>query len=199
MLKKINIVPRWIIFLLDIGVTCFSFLLALILQKNLVLSSLQLEPVLNTFILLTISNLLVFASVKTYSGIVRYTGMQDAVRILVAVFLSSALLLLVSKATEGSANTFVLDNVVGTVNILNYARQIKNLERFVYFSTDEIFGNAPNKVSYKEYDRYNSTNPYSASKAAAEEFCVAYENTYKLPIFITHTIKIDFACIYTYI
>ena len=112
MLKKINIVPRWIIFLLDIGVTCFSFLLALILQKNLVLSSLQWEPVLNTFILLTISNLLVFASVKTYSGIVRYTGMQDAVRILVAVFLSSALLLLVSKATEGSANTFVLDNVV---------------------------------------------------------------------------------------
>lgn len=85
---------------------------------------------------------------------------------------------------------FVLDNVVGTVNILNYARQIKNLEKFVYFSTDEIFGNAPNKISYKEYDRYNSTNPYSASKAAAEEFCVAYENTYKLPIFITHTMNV---------
>ena len=85
---------------------------------------------------------------------------------------------------------FVLDNVVGTVNILNYAIKLKNLEKFVYFSTDEIFGNAPDKVSYKEYDRYNSTNPYSASKAAAEEFCVAYENTYKLPIFITHTMNV---------
>ena len=85
---------------------------------------------------------------------------------------------------------FVQDNVVGTVNLLNYAREIKDLQKFVYFSTDEIFGNAPERVSYKEYDRYNSTNPYSASKAAAEEFCVAYENTYKLPIYITHTMNV---------
>ncbi len=85
---------------------------------------------------------------------------------------------------------FVLDNVVGTVNLLDFARSLKNLEKFVYFSTDEIFGNAPEGISYKEYDRYNSTNPYSASKASAEEFCVAYENTYKLPIIITHTMNV---------
>ena len=85
---------------------------------------------------------------------------------------------------------FVLDNVVGTVNLLDFGRSLKNLEKFVYFSTDEIFGNAPEGVSYKEYDRYNSTNPYSASKASAEEFCVAYENTYKLPIIITHTMNV---------
>lgn len=85
---------------------------------------------------------------------------------------------------------FVQDNVVGTVNLLNYAKTLNKLEKFVYFSTDEIFGNAPSGVSYKEYDRYNSTNPYSASKAAAEEFCVAYENTYKLPILITHTMNV---------
>jgi dTDP-glucose 4,6-dehydratase len=85
---------------------------------------------------------------------------------------------------------FVQDNVVGTVNLLNFAKKNKDLEKFVYFSTDEIFGNAPQGVSYKEYDRYNSTNPYSASKAAAEEFCVAYENTYKMPIFITHTMNV---------
>lgn len=85
---------------------------------------------------------------------------------------------------------FVLDNTIGTVHMLNYARTQKNLERFIYFSTDEIFGIAPPGVSYKERDRYNSTNPYSASKAAAEEFCVAYENTYKLPIFITHTMNV---------
>jgi len=85
---------------------------------------------------------------------------------------------------------FVQDNVVGTVNLLNFAKKNKDLEKFVYFSTDEIFGNAPQGVSYKEYDRYNSTNPYSASKAAAEEFCVAYENTFKMPIFITHTMNV---------
>lgn len=85
---------------------------------------------------------------------------------------------------------FVMDNTVGTVNALNYARKMKNLERFIYFSTDEIFGIAPSGVAYKERDRYNSTNPYSASKAAASEFCVAYENTYKLPIYITNTMNI---------
>lgn len=85
---------------------------------------------------------------------------------------------------------FVMDNTIGTVNLLNYARRLKNLERLIYFSTDEIFGSAPPGVLYGEYDRYNSTNPYSASKAAAEEFCVAYENTYKLPIFVTHTMNV---------
>lgn len=85
---------------------------------------------------------------------------------------------------------FVMDNVVGTTNLLQYARTLQNLERFVYFSTDEVFGPAPPGVSYKEYDRYNSTNPYSASKAAAEEICVAFENTYKLPIVVTHTMNV---------
>ena len=85
---------------------------------------------------------------------------------------------------------FILDNVVGTANILEFARKQDNLERFVYFSTDEVFGPAPNGIKYKENDRYNSTNPYSATKAGAEELAVAYENTYKLPIYITHTMNV---------
>jgi len=89
---------------------------------------------------------------------------------------------------------FVLDNVLGTANILEYARYINNkknsLEKFIYFSTDEVFGPAPEGINYKENDRYNSTNPYSASKAGGEELAVAYENTYDLPIIITHTMNV---------
>ncbi len=85
---------------------------------------------------------------------------------------------------------FVLDNVVGTCNILEFARTLKNLKRFIYFSTDEVFGPAPGGIKYKENDRYNSTNPYSASKAGGEELAVAYENTYGLPIYITHTMNV---------
>jgi len=88
---------------------------------------------------------------------------------------------------------FVLDNVVGTANILEYARFINEnngLERFIYFSTDEIFGPAPNGIDYNENDRYNSTNPYSATKAGGEELAVAYENTYNLPVYITHTMNV---------
>ena len=85
---------------------------------------------------------------------------------------------------------FVQDNVVATCNILNFAREQKNLERFIYFSTDEVFGPAPIGVNYKERDRYNSTNPYSATKAGGEELAVAFENSYYMPIYITHTMNV---------
>ena len=88
---------------------------------------------------------------------------------------------------------FVLDNVVGTANILNFAKKLNNengFERFIYFSTDEVFGPAPKGIDYSENDRYNSTNPYSATKAGGEELAVAYENTYGLPVYITHTMNV---------
>ena len=85
---------------------------------------------------------------------------------------------------------FVMDNVVGTCNILDFARSQDNLERFLYFGTDEVFGPAPDGIKYKEEDRYNSTNPYSASKAGGEELAVAYENTYNLPVYVTHTMNV---------
>lgn len=85
---------------------------------------------------------------------------------------------------------FVQDNVIGTVNLLEFARKVDNLDDFLYFSTDEVFGPAPNGIKYAERDRYNSSNPYAATKAAGEEMCVAYENTYKLPIMITHTMNV---------
>jgi len=86
---------------------------------------------------------------------------------------------------------FLWDNVVGTVNILEFARKTQpNLDRFIYFSTAEAYGPAPRGVVYKEYDRYNSNNPYAASKAAAEEFAVSYENTYRMPIVVARTMNV---------
>lgn len=86
---------------------------------------------------------------------------------------------------------FVQDNVVGTCNLLEYARKrLPNLEKFINFGTDEVFGSAPEGVEFYEYDRYNSRSPYSATKAGAEELCVAYENTYGMPIYCTHTMNV---------
>lgn len=85
---------------------------------------------------------------------------------------------------------FVLSNVLGTMHILNFARRQQYLKRMVYFSTDEIFGPALDDRAHKEWDRYNSNNPYAASKAGGEELCLAYANTYKVPVFITHTMNV---------
>jgi len=81
---------------------------------------------------------------------------------------------------------FVESNVMGTFEMLELARRLPGLRRFLYFSTDEVFGPAPRTTAYKEWDRYNSTNPYAATKAAGEELCLAWANTYKVPVIVTH-------------
>jgi|TARA_Y100000034_G_scaffold20679_1_gene23670 dTDP-glucose 4,6-dehydratase len=85
---------------------------------------------------------------------------------------------------------FVRSNVLGTMHMLNYARTLPNLKWFLYFSTDEVFGSAPPGVNYKEWDRYDSGNPYSAAKAGGEELALAYANTYGVPTLITHTMNV---------
>jgi len=85
---------------------------------------------------------------------------------------------------------FCQNNFNSTLYLLEYARSLPNLEKFVYFSTDEVYGTAPVGTNYKEGDRFNPGNPYSASKASAECLCYAYSNTYKLPIIITNTMNV---------
>ncbi len=81
---------------------------------------------------------------------------------------------------------FIQDNIMGSFNLLEAARKLNNLELFYYFSTDEVFGPSLSDEKFKEWDRYNSKNPYSATKAAAEELTISYSNTYSLPVLISH-------------
>ena len=87
--------------------------------------------------------------------------------------------------------TFVQSNVVGTMEMLQLARHMASrLKAFIYFGTDEQFGpcyeGAP---SFKEMARYNPTNPYAATKAAGDMLCLAWANTYGLPMICTHTMN----------
>jgi dTDP-glucose 4,6-dehydratase len=77
---------------------------------------------------------------------------------------------------------FVKNNVLSTLYILEYARTLQELNCFFYFSTDEVYGPALGDKLFKEDERHNPTNPYSASKSGAEQLCIAYYNTYKIPI-----------------
>lgn len=79
---------------------------------------------------------------------------------------------------------FVADNVTGTAHLLEFARRVDGLEKFLHFSTDEVFG-ASNGKPFDEYDSFHATNPYAASKAAAEALCPAWANTFGLPIVVT--------------
>ena len=83
----------------------------------------------------------------------------------------------------------IRNNVMSTVNILEYARKT-SIEKFFYFSTDEVYGSAPNKISYNEEQKHNSSNPYSASKSAGEQICLSYKNTYNVPVIILNSMNV---------
>jgi dTDP-glucose 4,6-dehydratase len=83
----------------------------------------------------------------------------------------------------------ITNNINSTVHLLEWARTLCNLQIFFYFSTDEVFGPALGDTLYKEWDRHRPTNPYSASKSAAENICIAYENTYKIPLMIVNVMN----------
>ncbi len=85
---------------------------------------------------------------------------------------------------------FVINNVICTLNILEYARDQKNLKMFVNFSTDEVYGPAPEGKDFKEFEYHHPSNPYAASKSAQEAIGIAYSNTYKVPVITTHTMNI---------
>jgi dTDP-glucose 4,6-dehydratase len=77
---------------------------------------------------------------------------------------------------------FIKNNIMSSVHMLEYARTLSNLEIFFYFSTDEVYGPALGNKLFQEDERHNPTNPYSASKSGAEQICVAYHNTYDVPV-----------------
>lgn len=87
--------------------------------------------------------------------------------------------------------SFVMTNVVGTVNLLNAARKswAGNLSEHLFYhvSTDEVYGELhdPGDFFY-ETTKYDPRSPYSASKASSDHFVRAYNNTYKLPVVISN-------------
>lgn len=86
---------------------------------------------------------------------------------------------------------FICSNVFGTMHVLDYAQAcLPRLKRFLYFSTDEVFGPAAEGESFGPWARYNSCNPYAATKAAGEELCLAWANTHKVPVAITHCMNV---------
>ncbi|MCX2718535.1 dTDP-glucose 4,6-dehydratase [Poritiphilus sp. M415] len=85
---------------------------------------------------------------------------------------------------------FVKTNVLGTVSLLNAARDIwegaKADKRFYHVSTDEVYGTLGEEGLFTEETPYDPNSPYSASKASSDHFVRAYGETYGLPYVISN-------------
>lgn len=77
---------------------------------------------------------------------------------------------------------FVMTNVLGTKNVMQACKE-NNVKKILHISTDEIYGEIFNG-SFNENDRFNPSNPYSSSKAAAEMIVNGYIHSYHLPVII---------------
>ncbi len=90
----------------------------------------------------------------------------------------------ISNPTE-----FAVTNVIGTINLLNAARNYWKDNRdtlFYQISTDEVYGSLGSSGFFTEQTAYSPRSPYSASKASADHFVRAYHHTYGLPVVISN-------------
>lgn len=85
---------------------------------------------------------------------------------------------------------FIYTNVVGTVNLLNAAKNLWKSDSkdklFYHVSTDEVYGSLGETGYFVETTPYDPQSPYSASKASSDHFVRAYGNTYKFPFVISN-------------
>jgi dTDP-glucose 4,6-dehydratase len=90
----------------------------------------------------------------------------------------------VDRSIEGPMD-FVMTNVVGTVNLLQAAKDNWGKEEghvFHHVSTDEVYGSLGDDGLFTEETPYDPRSPYSASKASSDHFVMAFYHTYGLPI-----------------
>jgi dTDP-glucose 4,6-dehydratase len=87
-------------------------------------------------------------------------------------------------------SAFVMTNVIGTVNLLNAAKQYwkgdYESKRFYHVSTDEVYGALGDTGMFTETTAYDPHSPYSASKASSDHFVRAYHDTYGLDVVISN-------------
>lgn len=87
----------------------------------------------------------------------------------------------------GNSYSFTYNNVYGTHVLLESAKKV-GIKRFIHISTDEVYGEVKDgDDDLHEGSILAPTNPYAASKAAAEMMIYSYQNSFKLPIIIVRS------------
>jgi FlaA1/EpsC-like NDP-sugar epimerase len=116
--RQINIVPRWIIFTLDLLISFLSLGIAYLIKCNFNITLVNyVEFSRNTLIVLVISTI-VFFTVKTYAGIIRYTSAQDSFRILMAVIISNGAFFLMNIVSVAFSKPVFISSTILIVNSL---------------------------------------------------------------------------------
>ncbi|PST84063.1 polysaccharide biosynthesis protein [Pedobacter yulinensis] len=171
MFQKINIVPRWIIFLLDLAICTFSLIFAYGLRHNLDLTSVEVPELARNLLIMGVITSLVFINIKTYAGIIRYTSAQDSFRILFSVIISNGTFFVLNLFFISFTNRSFIPNTVLITNgltsflfLITYRVMIKYFFMYIKnLNLDKkrviIYGAGEGGVATKRtFDHDNSVN-----------------------------------------
>ncbi|WP_026897740.1 polysaccharide biosynthesis protein [Daejeonella oryzae] len=119
MFSRLNIVPRWIIFTLDILCCILSLCYAYFIKYNFDITQIDIPQLSRNLLIFIVINSIVFYSIKTYSGIIRYTSAQDSFRILFAIILSNSVFFLANLFLFSFEQQPVISNSILIINGLS--------------------------------------------------------------------------------
>lgn len=109
LISRLNVVPRWFIFAIDLVLSILALFFSYLLKNNLLYEGFNWQVFFQNTFLLALINGLVFVSFQTYKGIVRYTGFWDAVRVFLSVLTSGVLMYLVPIIISDTGFNFIPD------------------------------------------------------------------------------------------
>ncbi len=87
------------------------------------------------------------------------------------------------------AQPFTRTNIQGTLSLLEIARMVP-VRRLIVISTDEVYGPAAPRRKFRPDSPLQPTNPYAASKAAADMLALSYRKSYGLPVVILRSVNV---------
>ena len=116
MFSRINIVPRWIIFSLDLSCTVMSLCFAYFIRFNFDTHLIDMSELSRNVLIMAIISSVVFFSIKTYAGIIRYTSAQDSFRILFSIVISNMIFFAANVVLYTFDQQHIIPNAVLIIN-----------------------------------------------------------------------------------
>ena len=97
--------------MIDLGICCFALVFSYLIRVNLSIDSINMRDLSGNILILVLINSIVFINFRTYAGIIRYTGVQDAVRICYSIIMTTGVLFFISLVSANSGGALSFSNV----------------------------------------------------------------------------------------
>jgi len=134
-IRTLNVLPRWIIVFIDLIVFSVSALVAYLLRLNFLVNQLYEFDFLRGIIIFTISGFIASLLTRSFAGIIRYTGIQDTIRVLYANLVTLLIVFAVNYLSENSLpySVALIAFLVSLVISISYRLLVKEL--FAFYRT----------------------------------------------------------------